>query len=145
MQGGLYRTDRCFDAVHARTDLAQVCQRRHQANGAVAAHAKVAGIVEENHSGAGSGVDRFAQQCADQHVAAPWFEHAGGAPLIMVFSQSPKPFGHAAGTQVGKTAGHQAGGFAASVGVDHGDAFHDRATSVQMSERKSGPCEGLAA
>ena len=120
-------------------------QRGHQADGAVAAHAEVTAVVEENHAGTGARVHRLTEQGADQHVTAPWFQHAGGAPLIMLFGQPLSTFGHAAAAQVRKTGGHQAGRFAAGVGVDHGDAFHGMATSVQMSERKSGLCEGLPA
>jgi hypothetical protein len=58
--------------------------------------------------------------------------------MVMLFGQPLSTLGHAAVAQVRKTGGHQAGRFAAGVGVDHGDAFHGMATSVQMSERKSG-------
>ncbi|MNE57122.1 hypothetical protein D3C80_1520710 [compost metagenome] len=145
VQGRLHGAHRGLDAMHTGADPAQVCQRGHQANGAVAAHSQVAGVVEENHPGTGTRVHRLAQQCAHQYVAAPWFQHAGGAPLIVVLGQSLATFGHTAAAQVRETGGHQAGGFAAGVGVDHGNAFHGWATSVQMSERKSGLSRGAPA
>ena len=88
---------------------------------------------------------RLAQQGPDQHLAAARLQHAGGAPLVEALGQQLPACGHAAIAQVRKTGGHQAGGFAAGVGVDHGDAFHGRATSVQVSERQSGPGRGVAA
>jgi hypothetical protein len=134
----LYRAHRRLDAVHAGADLAQMRQRCHQANGAVAAYPEVTAVVEKNHPRTGARFHGLTVQRADQHVAATGFQHAGCAPLIMMVGQLLSTLGHAAAAQIGKTGGHQTGGSAAGMGVDHSDAFHGMATSVQMSERKSG-------
>ena len=63
----------------------------------------------------------------------------------MLRGQYLTAFGHAAVAQLRKACGDQARGFAAGVGIDHGDAFHGRATSVQLSEPKSGVKLVLAA
>ncbi|MNI69638.1 hypothetical protein D3C73_1254010 [compost metagenome] len=94
----------------------------------MAAHAQIAGVVEEDHPGTGAGVHRLAEQRADQHIAAPWFEYAGGPPVVVLLGKDLAALGHAAIAQFRKTGGHQAGGFAAGVGIDHADAFHEGAT-----------------
>ena len=60
VQGGGHRAHRCFDPVLARADTAQISQGYHQADGAVAAHAQVTAVVEEDYPGTGTGVDRLA-------------------------------------------------------------------------------------
>nr|BFE96555.1 hypothetical protein GCM10020185_70910 [Pseudomonas brassicacearum subsp. brassicacearum] len=63
----------------------------------------------------------------------------------MFRGQALLALGHAALAQVRKTVGDQSGRFAAGMGIDHGDAFHGRATSVQMSDGKRGPRRGATA
>ena len=54
-------------------DAAHVLERFDQADRAVAAHAEVADVVEKDHSGSGSRIDRFAEQRADDRVVAARF------------------------------------------------------------------------
>ena len=124
VQRRLDGADRRLDLVHAGFDPAQVGEGHHQADGAVAAHAQVAAVVEEDHPGAGLGIDRLAVQRADQHIAAARLQHAGGAPVVMPFGENLPALGHAAGAEVGETVQHQPGGFAAGVGIEDADAFH---------------------
>ena len=51
--------DRSLQPVRSRADAAQVRERGGHADGAVAAHAKVAGVVEENHAGRGRRIYRL--------------------------------------------------------------------------------------
>ena len=62
-------------------------QRGDQADGAVAAHAQIAGIVEEDDSAGGVRRDGLAVKGADQHIIAAWLEQGRAAPLVMVVTQ----------------------------------------------------------
>ncbi len=110
VEGRLDLADRRLDAVHAGTDPPEVCQRGDQADGAVAAHAEVATVVEEDHSGTGFGIDRCAEQGADQYVAAARLEDAGGAPGVVALAEQAPALGHVALAEIGKAADDQAGG-----------------------------------
>ena len=95
-----------------------------KADGAVAAHAQVAGVVEKNHACCIGRILRCAQQGAYQHLIAAWLEHGGGAPGIVLAAQKRSALGHAALTQVRKTGDHQAGGFTTGVRVNDLNSFH---------------------
>ncbi|MNP02541.1 hypothetical protein D3C76_943960 [compost metagenome] len=124
MQGGADLADRGVDLVHARCDQAQVLQRGDQADGAVAAHVQVAGVVEEDHPAGGVGRDRRAVQRAYQYIVAAWFQQAGAAPVIVQLAQLVALLGHAAAVQLREAFDHQAGWFAAGVRVDDVNVFH---------------------
>lgn len=94
--------------MHAGCDAPQVIQRTHQADGAVAAHAQVAAVVEEDHPGTGIRRLGFAQQGPHQHIAAPRLQHAGRAPAIVALLQDRQPFGHRTAAQIGKAVDNQA-------------------------------------
>ncbi|MCY1442721.1 hypothetical protein D9M71_591020 [compost metagenome] len=125
MQGGTDLADRGVDLVHARCDQAQVLQRGDQADGAVAAHVQVAGVVEEDHAAGGVRRHRLAVEGAHQYVVAARFQQAGTAPVVMPLAQGVALLGHGAAGQLGKALHHQASGFAAGVGVDDMYAFHE--------------------
>src|SRR6202008_2929170 len=59
---GFDDADRSFDPVTARTDALQVRERNHETNCAVAAHAQIADVVEEDHAGFTRRTCRFAEQ-----------------------------------------------------------------------------------
>ncbi|MNT08118.1 hypothetical protein D3C72_1428500 [compost metagenome] len=102
VQEGADGADRRFNAVFAGTDAGQVGQRGDQADGAVAAHPQVAGVVEEDDAGGVGRILWCAKQCAYHDIAAARFQHGGGAPGIMFGGKAVLPFGHAARAQVGK-------------------------------------------
>ena len=68
----------------AHSDAAQIGQRGDDAHRAVAAHAKVAGVVEKDHAGRAGRVYGFAQQGADYDVAAARLQDGGGAPGVVL-------------------------------------------------------------
>ena len=60
-------------------------KRDSQADGAVAAHAEHADVVEEDHARGASGIGGFAEQGADQHVrAARLVDHADAEGIVLV-------------------------------------------------------------
>ncbi|MNE57875.1 hypothetical protein D3C80_1528650 [compost metagenome] len=134
MQGGADLADRGVDLVHARCDQAQVLQRGDQADGAVAAHVQVAGVVEENHPAGGVGRHRWAVQRADQHIVATWLQQAGAAPLVVQLAQFVALLGHAAPLQFRKAFHHQAGRFSAGMRVDDVNLFHGLVPCVKDQE-----------
>ena len=83
VQGGGDGADRRFDAVLAGSDAPQIGQRCDQADGAVAAHAEVADVVEEDDARRAGRVDRRAQQRAHDDLAAARLQHSGGAPVVI--------------------------------------------------------------
>ena len=124
MQGRGDGAHRRFDAVIARLDAAHVGQRCDQANRAVATHAQVAAVVEEDHARRVGGVLWCAEQRAHHHVATARFQHGGGAPGVVLACQPLAPLGHGASAQVRKSANDKPGRLAAGMGVDHLDSSH---------------------
>ena len=124
VQGGGDGAHRGFDAVLARGDAAQVGERCDQPDGAVATHAQVAAVVEEDHARCVGGILRRAEQRPHHHVAATRLQHGGCPPGIVALGQQRTPFGHGAGAQVWKAVDDKPGRLAARVGVDHVDALH---------------------
>lgn len=145
MQRRFHRADRRFDAMDTGLDVPKVGQRRHQADGPVAAHAEVTGVVEKDHSGTGARVLRFAEQSPHQHVAATGFEHGSGAPGIESLGENASAFSHAALAKVRKTVDHQAGRFAAGVRIDNADALHGCLPLLWIFPGKGGAAGALAA
>ena len=74
MENGTDLPHRGVDAMGARRQPAEMVKRRHQPDGAVAAHAQVARVVEEAHPAAGLRRDRLAVERPHQHVVAARFE-----------------------------------------------------------------------
>ncbi len=102
-------------------------QRGDQPDGAVAAHAQIAGVIEEDHPCAGVGVHWCAQQRTYQHIAAARLQHAGGPPGIVPFGQQLPALGHGARAEIRETLDHQTRGLTPGMRVDHFNAVH-RAT-----------------
>ena len=134
MQGGADLADRGVDLVLTRCDQAQVLQRGDQADGAVAAHVQVTGVVEEDHPAGGVGRHWRAVQCANQHIVAAWLQQAGAAPPVVQFAQFVTLFGHASAPQLRKALHHQAGWFATRVGVDDVNLFHGLVPCLKNQE-----------
>ncbi len=108
MQSGGDDADGGFDAVFASGDAIEVFEGNDEADHAVAAHAQEADVVEENDSGGAGWVLRLHQQGADDDFMAPGFADDCAAVGFELVGR--------------KAAQDDAGGFAAGVGVDDGDA-----------------------
>ena len=124
MQPGGDRANRCFNAMFANLDATHVGQRGHQADGAVTAHAEVAGVVEEDHSGCRVGGNRLTKQGAHDHIVAARLQHGGSAPPVMCGRKQGSALGHTALAKIRKTTDDQPRGFASGVRVDDLYAFH---------------------
>ncbi|MNF90456.1 hypothetical protein D3C84_730210 [compost metagenome] len=124
MQRGADRADRRIDLVLAGLDMPQVMQRVDQADGAVTAHAEVAGVVEEDHAAGGIRRHRFAVQRTHQHIVATGLQQAGATPLVMLLAQGIALLGHGPAGQLGQARHHQASRLAAGVGINDMYFFH---------------------
>ena len=69
---------RCVPGV----DAAEVRERDDDADGAVAAHAEVADVVEEDDAGGAGRIGRLAEQRADDDVGAARLVDDGGAEAV---------------------------------------------------------------
>ena len=73
--------------MHSGRDATQISECGGDADHAVAAHAKVSGIIEENYAGCGCRIDRLNQQCANQDLGTPRLTENGAAVNIMFVAQ----------------------------------------------------------
>ena len=115
------------DAAHARADAAQVGQRHHQPDGAVAAHAEEADVVEEDHAGLARGVVRLAEQRAHDGVVAARLVDDGRADVVEVVAEAVEALLDRAAAEIGAARDDDARGLAAGVGIDYVDAYSYRA------------------
>ena len=100
-------------------DPAQVGQRHGDADRAVAAHAEVADVVEEDDAGGGGRIDRLEDQGADHHVRAARLVDDGRAERVVTVAEDREAIGHRAVAELGPARDHHAGRLAAGVRVDH--------------------------
>ena len=104
-------------------DRAEVSERDGDADRAVAAHAEIADVVEEDDPDDAGRVGRFAEHRADHHVRAAGLVHHGRAEAVVPVAKDRQPLGHRPPAQVGRTREDDPRGLAAGVGVDHADAM----------------------
>src|SRR5688500_8403486 len=118
------RSHRRLDEMLARLDAPHVRERDHQADGAVAAHADGANVVEENDAGARRRIDRLDQQRADDDVGAARLVHRRGAVAVELALQALAPGGQRPAAEVGTTLDDDASRLAARVRVDNLQLLH---------------------
>src|SRR5437867_4941598 len=99
-------------------DAAQVRERNDKPDRAVATHAEITNIVEEDNARGARVIVRFANQRADEHFGAAWFVDDGGAKIVVLLAEDPEPVGQAAGTEVRPSTDDDARRFAGGVGID---------------------------
>ena len=68
-------------------DTAQVSQRHRHADGAMAAHAQVAGVVEEDDARGAGWVNGLNQKRANQDIGSPGLAEDGAPEVVMVAAQ----------------------------------------------------------
>src|ERR1019366_8836522 len=107
----------------AALDAAHVFQGGQQADGAVAAHAQVADVVEEDHAGVVGGAGRLAQQRAHDGVVAARLIHGGRAEAVEPGAEAGQALGDGAVAQVGAARDDDARGFSAGVRINNLDAL----------------------
>src|SRR5687767_2684915 len=118
------RAHRRLDAMLARLDAPHVREGDHQADGAVAAHADGADVVEENDAGARRRVDRLDQQRADDDVGAARLVHRRGPVAVEFALQALAALGERTGAEVGTALDDDSSRLAAGVRVDHFQLLH---------------------
>ena len=99
-------------------------QRHRDADRAVAAHAQVADVVEEDDARGGRTGRPARGQGADHHVRAARLVDDGRAERVVTVAEDGQALGHRAGAELGAARDDHAGRLAAGVGVDHLDAMH---------------------
>jgi hypothetical protein len=88
--------------VLARLDLRPtVRERDDQADRAVAAHAEVTHVVEEDHARGAARVGGRQEQPADEHVRAARLVHDRGAEGVVLFAEEGQALGEGSAAQVG--------------------------------------------
>jgi phage regulator Rha-like protein len=82
-------------------DLAQESQRGSHADHSVAAHAQVAGIVEEDHTGIARRIEWLHKQSSNQNVRPARFAQNRTPVYVVVAAKAFKALGKRPGSQVG--------------------------------------------
>jgi hypothetical protein len=104
--------------VFAGRDLSHVLERAHQTYHAVAAHAEVAYVVEEDDAAGGPLVYWLAQHRAHDGIVPTRLPHDGRTEIIVIPTEQHHSFCHRPGPQSGKPRDHDTGWFTACVRVD---------------------------
>jgi hypothetical protein len=115
-------SDRGLNAMDAGADSAEMRERGDEADRSVTAHADVADVVEENHSGGTGRIDRIAKQRADDYVRASRFVDDCCAEIIMQTLKAVSAIGERATAEIGSAADDETGGLSGSVRVEDGNA-----------------------
>jgi len=124
VQRGGDDADGGFNFVIAGFDFPQMRQRDDQADGAMAAHAEAADVIEENHAGGAGFVRRLDQQRADHHIRAARFVDHRGAETVVLRAECLQLIGDASGAK-GRPAGNDhPSRLAAGMRINDGDASH---------------------
>src|ERR1017187_1338567 len=129
---------RSFEAAHAATDPPEMGQRHHQPDGAVAAHAEVADVVEEDDAGVAGRVGGLAEQGPDDGIVAARFVDHRGAEGVELGAKAFEALGDRARAQIRPSGNYYPGGLAAGVRIDDADAVGHcaaRAGRVAMARR----------
>ena len=67
-------------------DAAEKGERRHEADGAVAAHAEVADVVEVDDAAVAAGMFGLAEHATDDDIVAAWLVGERSAPVVVLLS-----------------------------------------------------------
>ena len=101
--------------MFAWSDAAHICERSYESDSSMPAHAEVSDVVEEDHCGPASAVERLTQQSANQHIRASWFIHDGGTKTVIVATESLHAFRQGSVSQIRSAQNHDTRGLAACV------------------------------
>jgi hypothetical protein len=112
-----------LDAVFARTDAPQVCQRGHQPDRSMPAHLEQPDVVEEDHTGNARLVRRLHQHRADEHIRSARLIHDRGTKRVVPIMKDLQLVGHSAATEVRPAAHDHTCRLTAGVGIDDLGAF----------------------
>jgi hypothetical protein len=94
-------------------------QRTHDANGAVAAHAEVCSIVEEDHTCRGTWIHRWREQRTDNRIVTAGLTYHGAAQMIESRAHILATLSHGGSAGLRPTIQHDASRFTLGVRVDY--------------------------
>ena len=116
---GVHGTDPGSRRGVCRLYPAKMSQSSNHSDGSVAAHEKVANVVEEDH-GCGRGwIFRLAQKSAYDDFRASRFADGARTKAVVAIPEDPKPFHQSAGAEVRTPFDDDTGGLAFGVRVNH--------------------------
>jgi hypothetical protein len=125
VQRGRDHSDRSLDAMLAGADAPQVRERGHQADGAVTAHAEVAGVVEEQHAGDAGRIARLDEHRADDDIRAARLVHHRRAEAIMFRAKQLQALREIAAAEIRASIEDDSRGLTAGVGIDDAYLLHE--------------------
>jgi hypothetical protein len=99
-------------------DAAQVSQRYRDADGAVAAHAQVAGVVEEDDTRSAGRINGLDEKRSDQDIGAAWLAEDGASQVVVVVAQTIEALSERAGAEIGAAGEDAASGLPGGVRID---------------------------
>src|SRR4051812_36834309 len=106
MQGRLDDTNWSIDEMLAGRNAADVGKRSNQPDRPVTAHAKIADVVEEDHSGDTRTFTRRNEQRPDHHVRPARLVYNGGTELIVLLLENSQSRQHRSLTEFGPAIRH---------------------------------------
>jgi len=127
VQLGRHRPDGGIDFQTAGFDATEMREGDDQPDGAVAAPAEQADVVEKNDAKIAVLTVRGNEQCADDRVGAAGLVDDRGAVGIEVVAEAHGPFLERAAPEIGAAVEYEPRGLTASVGIERADGFHGKA------------------
>jgi hypothetical protein len=111
--------NRSFYFESAGLNFAEVRESGDQANGAVAAHADVADIIEKDDTELAGRVGGFAEECAHNGVVAAGFVDDSGTKAVMRCTKARETVTHAAAAKIRATGNNQPRGLTAGMRIHY--------------------------
>ncbi len=121
VEGGGDGADGGVDAECTGVELVEVGEGDNEADGAVAAHAEVADVVEEEDAGLTGGVMGRDEEGTHHDIRTTGFVDDGGAEGVELILETPEAVGQGTVAEVGAALEDDAGGFTAGMGVEDAD------------------------
>jgi hypothetical protein len=103
LQVNLDNANRGLDEVFAWPYVPLIGQRGGNADDAVATHAQVSYVIEEDNARCTRSIDRLNQKCADQNVGAARLAKNGAPVVVIVAAQIFKALGEWSGAEMRAT------------------------------------------
>ena len=122
MQRGGDDSDGGFNAMDARADSAEMREGDDEPDGSMAAHADIADVVEEDHTGGAGGIDGIAEERADDYVRTARLIDDRCAEIIMQTLEAISAIGERPTAEIGSTIDDEAGRLSGGVRVEDGNA-----------------------
>jgi hypothetical protein len=114
-----------LDAMLSGTDATQMRERRHQPDGAVTAHAEVAGVVEEKHTGSAGRIAGFHEHRTHDHIRASRLIDHCGAKAIVLRPESLQALRQSVAAEIRAPIDDDSRGLSASMRIDDAYLLHD--------------------